>query len=156
MIKKSISYLTKITQWQLMLIAIILTFNISFASPALAFGQSPISGLITLKALVEDSVPYPTAIANGKPTLLEFYADWCTTCQGMSGTIQKLEEKYGDRVNLVMLDIDDPQWDQLVQQYRVTGIPQYTFLDESQETLDTVVGKVPQSIMESFFKQLVS
>ena len=74
----------------------------------------------------------------------------------MSATIQNLEEKYGDRVNLVMLDIDDPQWDKLVQQYRVTGIPQYTFLDESQDTLDTLVGKVPQSIMESFFEQLIS
>ncbi len=137
-------------------IAISLTINISLPNPALAFGQSPLSGLITLKALAENSIPYPTAIANGKPTLIEFYADWCTTCQGMSATIQNLEEKYGDRVNLVMLDIDDPQWDRLVQQYRVTGIPQYTFLDESQETLDTVVGKIPQSIMERFFEQLVS
>ena len=148
MIKKSISFLIAI--------AISLTINISLPNPALAFGQSPLSGLITLKALAENSIPYPTAIANGKPTLIEFYADWCTTCQGMSATIQNLEEKYGDRVNLVMLDIDDPQWDRLVQQYRVTGIPQYTFLDESQETLDTVVGKIPQSIMERFFEQLVS
>ncbi|WP_158500417.1 thioredoxin domain-containing protein [Xenococcus sp. PCC 7305] len=139
-----------------MLIAIICTLSLSFASPALAFGTSPLSGLITLKALAQDAVPYPTAITNGKPTLLEFYADWCTTCQGMSGTIQTLEAKYGDRVNLVMLDIDDPQWDKLVQRYRVTGIPQYTFLDESQGTVDTLVGKIPQSIMERFFKQLVS
>ncbi len=148
MIKKSISFLIAV--------AIIFTVNISFPNPALAFGQSPLSGLITLKALAEDAVPYQAAIANGKPTLLEFYADWCTTCQGMSGTIQTLEAKYGDRVNLVMLDIDDPQWDRLVRQYRVTGIPQYTFLDESQDTIDTLVGKIPKSIMERFFEQLVS
>jgi len=146
--KKSVSFLATL--------AIILALNISFVNPALAFGASSLSGLITLKALAQDSVPYPTAIANGKPTLIEFYADWCTTCQGMSATIQNLEEKYGDRVNLVMLDIDDPQWDKLVRRYRVTGIPQYTFLDESQDTLDTLVGKIPQSIMERFFKQLVS
>ena len=148
MIRRSISFFSAI--------AIIFTLNFSFVNPALAFGSSPLSGLLTLKALAEDSVPYPTAIANGKPTLLEFYADWCTTCQGMSETIQNLEEKYGDRVNLVMLDIDDPQWDKLVRRYRVTGIPQYTFLDESQNTLDSLVGKIPQSIMEMFFKQLVS
>ena len=148
MIKKSISFFAAI--------AIILTLNLSLPNPALAFGQSPLSGLITLKALAQDSIPYPTAIANGKPTLLEFYADWCTTCQGMSPIVQNLQAKYGDRVNLVMLNIDDPQWDRLVQQYRVTGIPQYTFLDESQDTLDTLVGKIPQSIMERFFEQLVS
>ncbi len=148
MIKKSISFLVAI--------AVILVLNLSLPNPALAFGQSPLSGLITLKALAEDSIPYGTAIANGKPTLLEFYADWCTTCQGMSATVQNVHEKYSDRVNLVMLDIDDPQWDRLVRQYRVTGIPQYTFLDESQDTIDTLVGKIPQSIMERFFKQLVS
>lgn len=146
--KKSVS--------SLVALAIIFALNISFVNPALAFGASSLSGLITLKALAQDSVPYPTAIANGKPTLLEFYADWCTTCQGMSSTIQNLEEKYGDRVNLVMLDIDDPQWDKLVRRYRVTGIPQYTFLDESQDTIDSLVGKIPQSIMEMFFEQLVS
>ena len=148
MIKKSISFLIAI--------AIMVTLNLSFPTPAAALGQSPLSGLITLKALAEEAIPYEIAIANGKPTLLEFYADWCTTCQGMSTTVQALQEKYGDRVNLVMLDIDDPRWDGLVQQYRVTGIPQYTFLDESQDTLDTVVGKIPQSIMERFFEQLVS
>ncbi|MDJ0534181.1 MAG: thioredoxin domain-containing protein [Xenococcaceae cyanobacterium MO_207.B15] len=148
MIKKSISYLIAI--------ALILSLNLGFSSPAMAFGNSPLSGLITLKALAKDAVPYEDAIANKQPTLLEFYADWCTTCQGMSPIVQNLAEKYGSQVNLVMLNIDDPQWDDLVQKYQVTGIPQYTFIDAEAKTIDTLVGKVPQTIMAQGFEELIN
>ena len=132
-----------------------LAVNLLISSPAMALGGSPLSGLITLKNLAKNATPYEEAVTNGKPTLLEFYADWCTTCQGMSGTIEKLEQKYGDRVNLVMLDIDDPQWDELGQEYNVTGIPQYNFLDAEEHKVDSFVGKVPQTILAQTFEQLI-
>ena len=132
-----------------------ITINLLISSPAMALGSSPLSGLISLKNLAQNATPYEEAIANGKPTLLEFYADWCSTCQGMSGTIEKLEAQYGDRVNLVMLDIDDPQWDELGQQYKVTGIPQYNFLDADENKIESFIGKVPQSILAQTFEKLV-
>ena len=73
----------------------------------------------------------------------------------MSGTIEKLEAKYGDRINLVMLDIDDPQWDDLGQEYKVTGIPQYNFLDANENKIDSFIGKVPQSILAQTFEKLI-
>lgn len=130
-------------------------FNLVISSPAMAFGGSPLSGLITLKNLAKNATPYEEAVANGKPTLLEFYADWCNTCQSMAGTIEELEAQYGDRINLVMLDVDDPQWDDLGQQYKVTGIPQYNFLDAEENKVDSFIGKVPQSILAQTLEKLV-
>ena len=132
-----------------------LAINLLISSPAMALGGSPLSGLITLKNLAKNATPYEEAIANDKPTLIEFYADWCSTCQSMSGTIEKLETQYGDRVNLVMLDIDNPQWDDLGQQYKVTGIPQYNFLDAEEHKVESFVGKVPQTILAQAFEQLI-
>ena len=132
-----------------------LTANWLISSPAMALGGSPLSGLITLRHLAQNATPYEEAIANGKPTLLEFYADWCTTCQAMSETIEALEAQYGDRVNLVMLNIDDPQWDDLAQQYRVTGIPQYNFLDAEEHKIDSFIGKVPQRILAQTLEKIV-
>ena len=132
-----------------------LAISLLIPSPAMALGGSPLSGLITLKNLAKNATPYEEAISNGKPTVLEFYADWCNTCQSMSGTIEALEEQYGDRVNLVMLDIDDPQWDDLGQQYRVTGIPQYNFLDAEEHKVESFIGKVPQRILAQAFEQLI-
>jgi thioredoxin-like negative regulator of GroEL len=133
-----------------------LAINCFLSSPAMALDASPLSGLITLKNLAKSAVPYEEAIANGKPTLLEFYADWCNTCQGMSSTVKRLEQKYGDRVNLVMLNIDDPQWDNLAQEFKVTGIPQYNFLDAEENKVESFIGKVPQSILAQTFEKLVS
>lgn len=145
--------------WHKFLLSLVVTvslaLNLMVSAPAVALGGSPLSGLITLKNLAKNATPYEEAVANGKPTLLEFYADWCNTCQSMSGTIAKLEEQYGDRVNLVMLDIDDPQWDELGQQYRVTGIPQYNFLDADENKVESFIGKVPQSILAQTFEKLV-
>ncbi|MDJ0648143.1 MAG: thioredoxin domain-containing protein [Xenococcaceae cyanobacterium MO_188.B19] len=147
MIQKSISLLITI--------ALVLSFNLMFPLSAQAMGNSPLKGLVTLKAMAKEAIPYDMAIANDKPTLLEFYADWCTTCQGMSPTVKNLADKYSDRVNLVMLNIDDPQWNNLVQKYQVTGIPQYTFIDAETKTVDTLIGKVPQTIMAQVFDQVV-
>ena len=138
-----------------LVVILMLAVNFSLSSSAMALGASPLSGLITLKNLAKNATPYEEAITNGKPTLLEFYADWCSTCQSMSGTIEQLENKYGDRVNLVMLDIDDPQWDDLGQEYNVTGIPQYNFLDAEEHKLESFVGKVPQTILAQTFEKLI-
>ncbi|VEP18974.1 Thioredoxin domain-containing protein [Hyella patelloides LEGE 07179] len=132
-----------------------LAINLLISSPAEALGGSPLSGLIALKNLAKNATPYEDAVTNGKPTLLEFYADWCTTCQGMSSTIEQLEAQYGDRINLVMLDIDDPQWDDLGQKYKVTGIPQYNFLDAEEHKVESFIGQVPQRILAQTFEQLI-
>lgn len=137
-------------------VVVTLALNLFLSSPAMAKVNSPLSGLITLKNLAKSATPYQEAIANGKPTLLEFYADWCTTCQGMSGTIEQLEQQYKDRVNLVMLNIDDPQWDDLAQQYKVIGIPQYNFLDAEEHKVESFIGKVPQSILAQTFEKIVA
>lgn len=133
-----------------------LLINLLVTPSAIALGTSPLSGLITLKNLAKSSTPYQEAIANGKPTLIEFYADWCGTCQSMANTVENLENEYGDQVNLVMLDIDDPQWDDLGQEYEVTGIPQYNFLTAEEQKIESFIGRVPQSILAQAFNRLLA
>ena len=126
--------------------AIALTFTLTkpAANPV---SMTPLSGLIQLKAMAAQTVPYEEAIANQKPTFIEFYADWCTTCQSMSSTVEKLHQQYGARIDFVMLNIDNPQWAQQVDQYKATGVPQFTLLDKAEQSIDTWVDKVPASIL---------
>lgn len=108
---------------------------------------SPVAGLMSLRAAAQTAIPFDVAVASQKPTLIEFYADWCTTCQAMAPTLQSLHHEFGDRVNFVMLNIDEPQWQGQVQQYRVTGVPHLTLLNADQTLADTFVGKVPQPVL---------
>lgn len=64
----------------------------------------------SLTALAKASVPFDQALNSGKPTFLEFYANWCTSCQAMAGDMGRLREDYGDRVNFVMLNVDNSKW----------------------------------------------
>ncbi|NEQ55511.1 MAG: thiol:disulfide interchange protein [Leptolyngbya sp. SIO3F4] len=135
-------------------VAVIVTLLITRPA-ATATSFTPLSGLMTLKATAAEAIPYQDAIASPNPTFIEFYADWCTTCQGMSATIADLHQQYGDSINFVMLDIDDPQWADQVAGYGASGVPQFTLLDADHSEVKTWVGKVPKPILANVFDQLI-
>lgn len=150
----------RVNNWRvwigLVVIALAMIATLLLTRPAAnVMSMTPLSGLMTLKSMAAKAVPLDMALTNQKPTLIEFYADWCTTCQSMSGTVDTLHERYGDRVNFVMLDIDDPQWASQIESFGATGVPQFTLLDIRQQTVKTWVGKVPKPIFSSAFDQLL-
>ncbi|NEO27294.1 MAG: thioredoxin fold domain-containing protein [Kamptonema sp. SIO4C4] len=106
-----------------------------------------------LKQMAKQSIPYEVALNNSKPTLIEFYADWCTTCQKMASTVHNLPMIEDEKVNLVMLNIDDPQWGSLMTNYQVRGVPKFIILDADGNIQDTLIGRVPKSIFLDVFRE---
>lgn len=99
--------------------------------------------------LAAESVPLEQALANGKPTFVEFYADWCSSCQAMAPGIAKLKARYGAQTNFVMLNVDNPRWLIELAQYKVDGIPHYAFLNPKGKRLAEVIGLQPEAILEA-------
>ena len=139
----------------LLALSIVCLGGLGMPSPAFAASSGGVRGLIALKQMAKDATPYSVALANEHPTLIEFYADWCTTCQSMAPTIQTLHKEYGQTVNFVMIDIDDPQWAGPVEQFSVQGVPQLTLLSGGQEPVETLVGKVPKTILSQVLEQVL-
>lgn len=137
-------------------------------NPTVAY-PSQLTGLATLRGLAQTSMPYETAIANGKPTLLEFYADWCPTCQSMAPILNRLHDQYSPRINFVLLNIDQPQWTPQIQQFGVTGVPHLVLLDrhgqrpvvdhrQVSQTLmakgrSETIGRVPAPVLADLLEQ---
>lgn len=153
--QKSATPLVKLVGVVIAILAAIVVTLLITRPAATASSFTPLSGLMTLKAMAAESMVYEDAIASPNPTFIEFYADWCTTCQGMSSTIADLHHQYGDTINFVMLDIDDPQWAEQVADYGASGVPQFTLLDGYHNEVKTWVGKVPKPILANVFDQLL-
>ena len=110
---------------------------------------------VSLTALDDNSTPLEVALSNGKPTLMEFYANWCTVCQAMAPDIAQLEQEYAD-VNYVMLNVDNTKWLPEMLKYRVDGIPHFVFLDRQGEAIASVVGSQPRTIMATNIEAMLA
>ncbi|EPS64492.1 hypothetical protein M569_10288, partial [Genlisea aurea] len=107
-----------------------------FLSSRLEFG-------ISLKDLSATALPYEEALSNGKPTVVEFYADWCEVCRELAPDVYKVEQKFRDKVNFVMLNVDNTKWEQELDEFGVEGIPHFAFLDKHGNEEGNVVGRLP-------------
>ena len=80
-----------------------------------------------LEALARASLPLDEALGNGKPTLVEFYADWCEVCHQMEPTMAQLKQTHRGALDLVLLNVENPLWEQELDQFQVVGIPTFLF-----------------------------
>ena len=77
-----------------------------------------------MEQLARRSLDPDVALTNGQPTLIEFYADWCQACREMAPAMLSLEQSTRDRLDVVLVNVDNPRWLDLVDRYEVNGIPQ--------------------------------
>ncbi len=125
-------------------------------SVAVFLGLQTRTPAASLSDMAEASVPFNEAITNGKPTLVEFYANWCTSCQAMAGDLQRLKNDYQQDVNFVMLNVDNNKWLPEMLHYRVDGIPHFAFLDKAGQDAGSAIGEVPRAILSENLTALVA
>ena len=95
--------------------------------------------------------------ALGKPVLLDFYADWCTSCKVMEATtfLDKTLQKTLQQWVVIKVDITQNTADQraLLKKYHVIAPPTFIFIDaKGQEFTDSrLVGEISS---QDFIKQL--
>jgi thiol-disulfide isomerase/thioredoxin len=123
---------------------------------ALFFGQRLQLGGVSLGAQAAAATPIETALTNQQPTLMEFYADWCTSCQAMAPGLAQLKKDYAGKVNFAMLNVDNTKWLPEIEKYRVDGIPHFVFFDRQGQALGEVIGEQPTSIMGSTLDQILA
>ncbi len=83
-----------------------------------------------LDFLARNSLEPELAIHNGHPTLIEFYADWCEACKQMAPSMIELKNTFENKIDVVLLNVDNPRWLDLIDKYHVNGIPHLFFFDD--------------------------
>lgn len=123
---------------------------------ALFFGLQTETSATSLEAQAEQSTPLEVALSNGKPTLMEFYANWCTSCQAMAKDLGELKQQYAESVNFVMLNVDNSKWLPEILNYRVDGIPHFVFLGQNGKAIAQTIGEQPRPVMQANLDALVA
>jgi thiol:disulfide interchange protein len=93
-----------------------------------------------LEKLARQSLDLPVALANGRPTIVEFYADWCQACQAMAPAMETLAERRQGQLNVVLLNVDNPRWQAEIERFQVNGIPQLDLFSASGQQVGRAIG----------------
>ena len=86
-----------------------------------------------LDQLANNSLLPENALSNGKPTVFEFYADWCEACKEMAPDMLDAKKANANKVDIVLLNVDNSRWSGLIEKYDVNGIPKMAFFDDKGE-----------------------
>lgn len=138
--RPSASLKVRIRNFLVVLVAVVLAASVFV-------GSQTATGSESLTSLAQSATPYEVATTNEKPSLVEFYANWCTSCQAMAGDMAQLRDEYGDRVNFVMLNVDNSKWLPEMLKYRVDGIPHFLFVDAEGMAIASAIGEQPKTIL---------
>mmetsp|Transcript_11103 Transcript_11103/g.18146 ORF Transcript_11103/g.18146 Transcript_11103/m.18146 type:complete len:257 (+) Transcript_11103:153-923(+) len=117
--------------------------------------SAPYVNQLTVSKLAESSTPIEVALGNGRPTVIEFFAEWCEGCKQMVKDVAAIEKTYDGQVNFVMLNVDNSKWIPELNQYDVDGIPHFEFLDSQGRELGRAIGKQPRVILDANLKALL-
>lgn len=91
-------------------------------------------------------------ISNGKPVVIDFWAEWCGPCRMVGPSIEELANEYAGRVEIGKLNVDDNV--ETPGEYGVRNIPTILFIKDG-KVVDKQVGAVPKSVLEAKVQSLL-
>ncbi|MFM7087792.1 MAG: thioredoxin domain-containing protein [Cyanobium sp.] len=109
-----------------------------------------------LERLARQSLDLPVALADGRPTLVEFYADWCEACRAMAPAMDALEQQHRGALDVVLLNVDNPRWEAELERYEVNGIPQLELFDAAGSPVGRAIGARRPGELQALVEALIT
>ncbi len=84
------------------------------------------------------------------PVLVDFWAEWCTMCKGLSRTLEDMAEDSEGAFVLAKLNVETHP--ELAKQLGVQSLPTVTLYRDG-EVIDSFTGQLPKMHIRSFLKR---
>lgn len=85
-------------------------------------------------------------VESSKPVLVDFWAPWCGPCRVMGPIIEEFSAKYGDKVQVGKLNVDENQT--IKSGHEVLSIPTFILFIDGKEA-KRFVGAIPEKKLEN-------
>ena len=139
-------------KFQKITLAVLSLFLVAFI---LFFKNTIFKSTLQLRNFGNLSMDPEIAFTNGKPTYLEFYAEWCEICKEMASEVIELKEDFDSEINFVFLNVDNPKWDKFIKQFKVNGIPQINIFDSNSNLQETFTGLQEEKTLKSSLNNII-
>lgn len=108
-----------------------------------------------MRANIFDYMENPTKFnfKGSRPTILDFYADWCPPCRRLSPKLTKLAERYKDKIDVYKINIDKEE--ELARVFGVKSIPMLLFIPTEGTPIQTL-GDLSEEDLEQSVKKILS
>jgi thiol-disulfide isomerase/thioredoxin len=110
----------------------------------------------SLEALARRSPDLTTALRDGRPTVVEFYADWCEACRAMAPAMDSLERQHRAELDVVLLNVDNPRWQEEMERFDVNGIPHLELFNAGGQPVGRSLGARRPEELEALTEALLA
>jgi len=92
---------------------------------------------------------------DGKPLFIMFFSQDCSICAQMEPDIARLEKKYGEKINFVYIDAENPESARVTASFNITGVPSFFWLTADRKLFDSKAGGWPIPIIKRSMESLL-
>lgn len=101
---------------------------------------------------VTDAAFEKTVLQSTIPTIVDFWAPWCSPCRIVAPTLDKLAKEYAGKLIIAKVNTDDnPDW---AQRYGVQGIPTMLFVANG-KVIHRQTGALPEPMLRDVVVQFM-
>jgi thioredoxin 1 len=87
------------------------------------------------------------------PVIVDFWAEWCGPCRAIAPIVKDLATRYGDKVKVVKMNVDENQ--SIPAKYSVRSIPLVLAIKDG-VVVDQLLGSKSKEAFEELVKKVVA
>jgi len=95
---------------------------------------------------------FKSALASGKPVLVDFGANSCVPCRQMRPILKEVSKEYSDKAKVLVIDVY--KFQDLAKQYKVQVIPTLVFFDSKGKEVFRHIGVLEKEKIAAKFKEI--